>query len=365
VNNSKKLRARKKEKNDRLIEKKPLTKPWIFTSVALLLVLISALLFDQLYQSPLISINSKKYTISDLSYYFYSVESTYAYYDQMLGGGGTYWDMPASETSDVTVREQAKTEAVNAAIQNEVLYKEAIKAGYALTAEDKTTVKDKVNSLLTSQMSAAVIKKNNFTKKYLTNVVGKATLVTRYTQDKIDALPIDDAAIKATIKYDDYRQYNIEYLFVSTKTTDDKDATVDMTADQKKAAYDKINGYYDTAKTTKDWSKLLPDTETDVTYKATNFVESGTTFSVDFEKMMVGMKNADISDIYEDETGYYIVRMIDNNSSESYDTAVKDAISTKENTEFQKVYEGIAATYKISTNKKAIGKLKMGTITLE
>lgn len=366
VNNSKKLKT-KKVKKDHLIDQKPITKmskPWIIASAVLFVILAVAMLFDQLYESTLLTIDGDKYKMNKLSYYFYTVESQYDYYDQMFGGGGTYWDMTYDEATGSTVRDEAKTEAVDAAFYNEILYREAIAEGYSLTTEEEATAATNVDTLLKEQIPAAVVKKNNFTKKTLTDIINKSTLVTRYRQDKIDAQDIDDEALKAGVNYDDYRQYDIEYINISTKTTDEDGNSVDLTADEKTAAYDKINGIYASAKTTEDWSKLLPTDETELTYKSTNFVASGTTFSEEFENMMMGMENGAISDIYEDTTGYYVVRMINNNSSESYDAAVEQAISTAENEAFTKIYNDIKTKYETTTNEKALKSLSMGTITL-
>lgn len=366
VNNSKHLKT-KKEHKDRLIEQKPITKmskPWLIASAVLIVVLIAALLFDEFYESTLITIDGKKYQMSDMTYYFYTVETQFDYYDQMFGGGGAYWDMSFDEASGTTMRDQAKQEAIDSVKYTEILYKEAIDEGYSLTEEEKETISGNVDTMLNEQLSPTVISRNNFSKAYLTEVLGKSTLVERYRQDKIDALDIDDEAIKAGIKFEDYRQYDIEYLYVSTKTTDEDGNYVDVSEEEKTAAYDKISGVFEAAKTTEDWSTLVPDDETQLTYQETNFVESGTTYSEEFEAMMMAMENGAVSEIYEDESGYYIVRMINNNSSESYDTAVEEAITSKENEEFNTIYEGILKQHKVKTNDKAIKKLKMGSLTI-
>jgi foldase protein PrsA len=365
VNNSKKLKV-KKVKVDRLIEQKPITKisrPWIITAAILVVALVGGLLFDQLYESTLFKINNEKYKLSDLAYYFYNVESEYNYYDQMFGGGGAYWDM-SFDDEGTTVREQAKQAAIDTAISSEILYKEAVSADYTLTDEEKETISTNVTTLLDSQLTESVIKRNHFTKKSLTDVLTKTTLGARYRQDKIDAFDIDDEAIKAGINYDEYRQYDIEYLYISTQTTDEEGNTVALSDEEKTAAYDKINAVYESAKTSDDWSTLIADDEEELTYQDTNFLESGTTFSEDFEKMMMGMENDAVSEIYEDETGYYIVRMKDNDSSESYDTAVENAITTEENKQFNALYEEIKAKYDIEKNEKAIKGLNMGSLTI-
>lgn len=367
MNNSKKLKTKKEKKKDRLIEQKPLSrisKPWIISFGALVVVLIVAMLFDQFYEKTILTIDGEKYKMSDVAYYFYSVESQYDYYDQMFGGSGSYWNMVFDEESGETVRDMAKDEAIESSIYNELLYKEAVAAGYTLTDEEKNNISTQVDSLLSSTLPSSVKSKNKFTKSSLTAVLEKTTLVSRYRQDKIDSFDIDDEAIKAGVNYDDFRQYDIETLFISTNTTDEEGQTVAVSAEEKAAAYDKLNSYYESAKTTEDWSKLLPESEEDVTYADTNFLESGSVYSEDMEKMMMAMNNGDVSEIYEAEDGYYIVRMVDNNSPESYDNEVQNQITTEENKQFEEFYNKIKENYEYSTNERALASMKMGNVTI-
>jgi foldase protein PrsA len=368
VNNSKKLKTKKEKKKDRLIEQKPLSKiskPWIIGFCVLVVIMIGAMLFDQLYEKTILTIDGEKYKMSDVAYYFYTVESQYDYYDQMFGGSGSYWDMVFDEESGETVRDMAKEEAVDNSIYNEILYKEAVAAGYTLTEEEKTSISSQVDSLLTNTLSSSEKTKNKFNKSTLTAALEKTTLVSNYRQDKIDSFDIDDAAIKSGVKFDDFKQYDIQTLFISTNTTDADGNTAALSDEEKSAAYDKLNSYYESAKTTEDWSKLLPESEEDVTYADTNFLESGTTYSEDMEKMMMAMNNGDISEIYEAEDGYYIVKMVDNNSSEAYDNEVKSQISAEENKQFEAFYTEIEEKHEYSSNEKALASMKMGNVTID
>lgn len=364
MNNSKKLKT-KKEKKDKLIEQKPITmkRPWVIVSLVLIAILISAILFDRLYQRVLVTIDDEKYHMDDLSYYFYTLESQYDYYNQIFGGSS--WDMTFDEETGATMRDVAKNDAVDMAVYTEVLYKEAVKEGYSLTEEEKQTVSDNVDTLFGGQITEAVIKKNNFTKSYLRDVLSKSTLVERFRQDKINAMDIDDEGIKAAINYDEYRQYDIEYLFISPNTQDADGNPKPMGEVEKTDAYNKISSYYESAKATEDWSTLIPEEEEQLTYRKTNFLESSTTFSDEMEAMMMAMDNGAISEIYEAEDGYYIVRMINNNSSAAYDSAVTQAITTEENTRFDSLYEDeIKVKYDIDLKESAIRALTMGNLTL-
>lgn len=363
MNNSKKLRPKKVKEEKR--SEKPITsisKPWIISATILVIVLIGALLFDQLYEPRLMTVDGKKYNKKDLSYYLYLVESSYAGYSQLFGQN--VWDMPYDEEAGTTMRDVAREEAMDQSLYNEILYNEAIDNDYKLTEDEKKTISDSVNSLLKEKLPKEVIKKNGYTKDYLTKMQNKITLVSRFRQDKIDSFKIDEEKIKEGISFEDFKQYDIHTLFISTKTTDADGKTVDLSADEKKAAYDKISAVYEKAKTTKDWSTLVPTDEKELKYQDTSFIESDDTYSEDFEKMMMSMKNDEISQLYEDTNGYYIVRMVNNNSSERYDTEVKNAITKEENSQFDKLYEEIKKSHTYKLNNRAIKGLKMGTVTL-
>ena len=338
------------------------TKFLAIASIIFVALLVGALIFDQLYESTYLTVDGKNYHKDDLSYYIYNVEYQYDYYDQMFGGNGSYWNMSSDESGN-TMRDIAKQEAMDTALYNEVLYNEAAAEGYTLTDEEKTTIASNVSSML-ENLTKGTIENGSFTTKSLTEVIGKTTLVARYRQDKIDALTIDDEGITAGISREEYRQYDIEYLYAAKKTTDAEGNSIDKTEDEIKAALDALNTYYEKAKTTEDWSTLIPEGEENVTYRSDNFIESDTTFEDDFEAKIMAMDNEAIGEIYETETGYYAVRMVNNNSSESYDTAVKDAIRAAENEGFEKVYDEILAKHEYKINDSTLKSLSMGEAVL-
>lgn len=363
MNKSKKIKSISKEtaqvkKNDRIVSSKVLT----IVSAVFVIILVATLLFDQLYERTYLTINDEKYKMHDLSYYIYTVETQYDYLNQMFGG--SYWDMVYDESTGVTVRDMAKEDVIDSSVRYEILYKEAISEGYALTEDEISEVETEVTSLIEEQMTEEVIDKNDFTKDYLTEMIGKTVLVSRYRQEKIDAMDIDDEAIKAGIKYDDYRQYDIEYLYVTTETTDDEGNTAAMSAEDKAAAKAKIDALYQKAGTTEDWSTLVSDDDTSSVYRTSDFIESDTTYADDMEAMIMDLENKEISEVYEAEDGYYVIRMLDNNSSESYDTAVEDAITSAEDDAFNEFYATVVEKYNYSVNDGAFKSLTMGSVTL-
>lgn len=364
MNKSKRIKKAVTETGDKGKERVVNSKVLTISAIVFVVILIGALLFDQLYESPLLTIDGKKYHMQDLSYYFYTVEYQYDSLDQMFGGTGAYWNMSADDSGTVSIRDVAKEEAINNSIYNELLYNEAVSEGYALTEEEKNTADTNAENMMEGALSEEIISKSKFTKEYLTEVLGKTALVARFRKDKVDALDIDDEEIKAGVSYEEYRQYDVEYLFTSKKTTGEDGNSVDKTEDQKTTDSNTLKSYYEKAKTAEDWSKLLAEDEKAVTYQTSDFIKSDTTFDDEFEAKIMAMENGEISEVYETDSGYYVVRMIDNNSSESYDNAVKDAITAAENEGFTNIYQDILKKHEYKVNQTVLRSLTMGSITL-
>lgn len=362
MNNSKKALRRPEKKK---VAKNTINPTiWIIISVVLIVALFGAVLYDRLYKRVILTIEDDKYYIQDLGYYFFNVESEYNYYNQYLGG--SYYDMVADEKTGLTYRDIAKQQAIDTAMYTELMYREAIANNYSLTDEQKETVNTNVNDLLNNTLSKSMAKKNGFTKEYLTDIISKTTLVNTYRLDIIDSLDVDDDEIKAGINKDEYKRHDIEYLFISTKIADEQGEYTDMTQEEKAEALNKIKAIENDAATTEDWSTLIPEDEDELVYYESYYLESDTSkFDAGLTSMMAELDNGEISDIYEAANGYYIVRMINNNSTKSYDEAVLQAISTAETEAYQKYYtETVMPKYKYDVKEKAVKRLNMGQITL-
>ncbi|NLO08674.1 MAG: hypothetical protein GX129_02240 [Clostridiales bacterium] len=340
-------------------------KVWMVVGAILGLALIVGILFDQLYKSPLVTIDDEKYYLEDLTYQFYNTESTYNYINQLYGG--SYWDMPYNESSDMTVRDYAKLETINNVIYEEVLYNEAITNGYTLTEEEIDKIDENVNSTLNDiGLSEKFIKENGFTPEYLKTVFTKNTLANRFKQDVIDSFDINDKEIEAGFSYSDYRQYDIDYLYISTvKTNEEDNSQVPLDDAEKKAALDKITDLREKALDTEDWSTIIPEDEKELQYRTSDFLAKDTYFSEDLMSTMLAMENNDITDVVEEADGYYVIRMLNNNSAETYDRTVEEAITEKEEEAFSKEYmDNILPNHSFELNNRAIGNLRMGRITL-
>ena len=79
------------------------------------------------------------------------------------------------------------------------------------------------------------------------------------------------------------------------------------------------------------------------------------------------MKKNEISKIIEDKnTGYVLfVKMVDNNSQDSYKKACDSAVESAQNDAYDKWYQGILENYKVTTNSDVWDDVKIGSVTTD
>ena len=77
------------------------------------------------------------------------------------------------------------------------------------------------------------------------------------------------------------------------------------------------------------------------------------------------MKNNEISEVFlDEEAGYYVfVKMIDNNSTESYESACDSAIKEAQDAKYDEWYTALKDGYKIEINDEIWDTVVIGTVT--
>ena len=302
--------------------------------------------------------------MDDLKYYFFNVELAYDKNTQIFGP--SYMDMPVNEQSGIRIRDIAKQDAVDAALSNEIMYREAVAKGYSLTDEDNETINSTIDDMLENVFTEAEVKKNGFTREYLTEVLTRTTLAERYQNDLLESFDIDTEKIREGFDVEEYRQYEIEYFFITTQTLDEDSKSIPLDDSKKKEAKEKLLSLTSDAENTEDWSTLLPEDEEDVKYHEANFLKNDTFFSEEFKAMMMDMENGEVSQLHEEENGYYFVRMKDNNSMARYEDAVESAIDEEKQEAFHKYYqENIQPNHTYKVNQDYLMSLRMGQLTLD
>ncbi|MDE6568049.1 MAG: peptidyl-prolyl cis-trans isomerase, partial [Lachnospiraceae bacterium] len=123
------------------------------------------------------------------------------------------------------------------------------------------------------------------------------------------------------------------------------------------------------AKKADDFTKLVADeANSKIEYETDSFTEKdgwSQYLSEDNLKKVKAMEKDEISGVIKDEsTGYYmVVKMIDNNSTKSYDEACDTAIENAKNTAYYGWLDEAMKNYKIKVYDSVWNDVTIGTVT--
>lgn len=347
--------------------------------IIVVLVLCIGVGIQQFQPKVVLKVNNTKLTMDDMMYPIYERESAYLPYDEMyqMYTGKSIWENnymgnDRNITATVTNSIGLKQEVVDTETEYLVLYQEAKKAGYKLSADDKKEVQDEVSKALKG-LSFMQKLRLNISKSKLTKRFEQRKLADNYKDaetKKLDKTVDEKAAIK-DISKKDYREYKVQCYAFSNSTTD-SDGNVNKLTDSKKAKLEKeLEALYKKAADAKDFSKLLEDdSKSDIKFSDTSFTEKDGWSMVTDKKLLKqikSMKKGEISDIIKDEKSGYVlfVKMVDNNSNDSYKKACDSAIESAQNDAYDTWYQGILENYKVSTNSDVWDDVTIGSVTTD
>lgn len=348
--------------------------------VLLILVLCIGVAVQQFKPQTVLKVGDTKFSMDDMLYPIYERESSYLPSNELYANymGTTVWDVSymgenPQVDSSLTNAEGLKQEIINAETEYEVLYQEAVKANYELTEDEKKEAKeqaeDAVKGLSWSQKVKLAISSNKLVKRF-----EKRILAERYKEDRKAEtdVTVDESQVKAEISAEDYRQYDIQYYSFSKTSTDPTTGESKTLKDDEIAKLEKeLKQLAKKAKKADDFTTLLgEEKEGDIKYAEGNFTEKdgwSAYLSDDNLKKIKAMKNNEISQVIVDEkTGYYMfVKMINNNSTESYDTACEEALEAAKTETYYSWLENLEGGYEIKTYDSVWDDVTIGTVTTE
>lgn len=346
--------------------------------VALILILCIGVGIQQFKPSTVLKIDGEKITMDDMMYPIYERESKYLpsneIYESYLGTSiwdAGYMGTDSTVDSNVTNAEGLKQEIINAETEYAVLYNEAVKAKYKLTKDEEKDARSQAKKAVKG-LSFVQKLQLNISEKKLSKRFEKRILADRYKADQkktTDATVNEKDAIKNVSKKD-LRQYDVQYYSFAKKSTDSSTGTETKLTDKQIKEYTKkLNELAAKAKTAKDFTKLLgSEKESGVTYNSGNFTEKEgwSTYLSDANlKKIKKMKNGEISGVITDSsTGYtMLIKMVNNNSNKSYDSACDEAITSAKQTAYNAWLAKLEKKHQIKKYDSVWNDVKIGTVT--
>ena len=302
-------------------------------------------------------------------YSIYQVENQYNQYSSIYQQlyGKTYWEMEDVDSKGRNGASAAKKQVMDSLKQREVLYMEAQKRGYSLTAEEEKTAENNVADTM-KNFTDKQKKLEGLDEKTLKSEFKKNALAEKFRQILIKESGVDEEALKATVNKKDYRQYTLQYYKVSNQETSGEE-TKEVSAEQKQTNLTNMQALQEKAKTAKDFTKLLDDNDkTGIQYQTENLIKKdlkdSTFLNKKLRKQIMKMDNGQISDIIEGDDGYYLIKMVNNDDSEAYDNQCQSVVNEEETKQFNARYAEFAPNYVTEVQSYWKGRVKLGAYTI-
>ncbi len=355
----------------------------------IVLFLVVMVLWENLHPKLIFTINGEKVYLNDIMVDIYMSESTGAYMNSLYqqNYGSDYWSIVNDD--GMTNAELLKDSSIEVIMQKYMMYYEALDNGYTLSDEEKQTAESQAKEVF-DQMTSKTKNKTGISRQDIVDYYEMQTLADNYKSAWIDTFDIDDAALTADIDPAQYRQYDIQYYYVPFSGTDDSGETVDMTDDEKAAAVEELKASYDDIAGLSDFTTYVNNSSgqtsteegqatptpapgptapegSNIKYSSKSFIETDETdFDAELLADIKKMDNEEISrKVVQDSKGCYIIKMVNNNSTERYDSECESVITSAENEKFSEEIDNLEVEkYLIEFNDTEWDKLEFGSITV-
>lgn len=306
-----------------------------------------------------VTIGEFELTMDKMMFFLYSVENegTMKEYYYQTYYETSFWDLPYGEDG-ATMRDFYKEYVMDSAIQYGVLYQEAVKAGLELSEEEKAENAKFIDDFL-DVASTELLERTGFTEENLTETLEFMGLAEKYYDVLAESFEISDASIDAEIKKDDYKEYSTEYLYLSTSSYDSEYNLVERSEEEKAAYYELMQGYLEQLKQGASMEEIAQQ-NTALTHTAKVFLADAETVDPSYRQAAAVLDNESYSEVVRTKYGYYIIRMIDNNCTASYEAAREELLQAKEDEAFAKAFEELQALYPQDINEEIWGPLVIG-----
>lgn len=318
---------------------------------------------------------SAKLEMKDAMYDVYLMESQYNSLGDMYKQvyGTTFWEAENVDSEGNDGQTAAKKMLMDNFKQREVLCLEAEANGVTLTEEEKKTAADSAKSaygdLVDGQKKIQGLDEESIRKS-----LERQALADKYKEQIIAGLGIDEAALKATVKKEDYKQYSLQYYSLEKKNIDADGNATDKTAEEQKADKEAMTALREKALKAKDFSTGLikdedndySDDETNIEFAEYDLLETDEDFMTKkLRNQIKKMKNGEISEVLENDESYFIVKMVNNDDPGAYEEQCETVISQEKETKFsEKFTNEIAINYTITIEDYWNKSVELGSLSI-
>lgn len=291
-----------------------------------------------------VTVGDSKIYMDEMNYHLLLAKLQGDLYASYFGGQEAYWLVENEEGK--TMAEASKELAMENAVKYELFYGMAVKEGYMLTQEEKEAYIAKTSNIMMN-IPQEELEALELTEAKLNVIQNKIAIASRYYEDYLEKLGINEDTVRAGLKQEDYKQYDIEYIF----------AQIDE--------YEELSLIYNDLgkREAEDLSGLIEGSP--LRTGSLSFVAGRDTFGeeTNLEPEILRMQTGEVKGIIETVKGYYIIKLIDNTSTKKYEAAVTAALEKAVEEVFQPAYEQLKKEHRIKINQKVWKEIRLGIDT--
>lgn len=306
-----------------------------------------------------VTVGGAEISMQKAMFLIYAMEvqgNSYAsYYESMFGVD--YWEM-AYDTEGRTTRDVFKEETMNALIQYAVLYDCAIKNEMVLTDEE---VQENVSFVedLKEMLSAEETERGGFTEENLLETCGWMMLAEKYYGKMTETLGVTMESVRETINKDDYKEYETEYLYFPTTYYDEEYNICEESEEVIESRKAQMQDYYEQVADGAAFEDLVA-TDEELVYNVRTFLAEGDDAEAAYKEAAIKLAVGEVCAPVQTEYGVYIIRMLDDECTKTYEETVEAEYEIQCSEAFQAAYEVLLAEYEVTVNTEAWEDIILG-----
>lgn len=277
------------------------------------------------------------------------------YYESLYGVD--YWEMVYDEEGR-TVREVFKEDTMETIIQYAILNACAIENGIGLTdaeQQENNALVEEMKKLLTAEET----ERGGFTTENLRETSAWMMLAEKYYKQMTDNLGITKESVRETINKDDYKEYDTEYLYLSTTYYDEEYNVCQESDAVKKEKKASMQEYFEQVEDGVLFEKLAAVDDSLVHNRRTFLVE-GEQAEPEYKEAAMKLAEGEVCGPVQTEYGVYLIRMIDDECTKTYEATVEAEYELKCSEAFLAAYEVLKEEYEVQVNEEAWGEVMLG-----
>ena len=278
-----------------------------------------SVVFDD--SSVVMYVDDDKIRYSDIAFYEYYLKNKYSFF------GDELWQYEIPERG--SLQQEVSSSLSDYIVEMNIISKEAKSQNIALTDDEREEMYEKADELNAS-ISTEDKEKYSIGVQKIQEIMEENLLAQKLYLSVTDGVGED-------ISEDDVRVANIEYIKVMTHDTDKNGTAIDLSDADEDAAYKKMQGYKKKIDKGFDFLQLARMSSDSADVKASIY-KGYSGLSEGVVNAAMDLKKGEISQIIEDDTGFYLIRCSNNYDEDLSAERKKQMAEELKEESFKKAY---------------------------